>query len=136
MIPSRLLDWVFKVCKYIYPDDNNHEVYFLSVTLLDRLGNLLEPNNNNYQLIGATCFMISSKMIEFDSPKLNILVDLSCNSFSEKTIVQTELKILTALNWDLYAPSPVNFVYLFMSFIENDLGSEESSITTKTARQP
>lgn len=100
-----LLDWLIEVCE-VYR--LHRDTYYLAQDILDRY--LAKSSNlpkNQLQLLGITALFLASKMEEIYPPKLAEFAYVTDGACQEAEILDKELSILVALNWDL-TPVTVN----------------------------
>lgn len=113
-----LLDWLIEVCE-VYR--LHRETFYLATDFLDRfLCSTYNAQKHQLQLIGITCLFIGAKLEEIYPPKLAEFAYVTDGACTEDEIMDQELIILKALNWDL---SPVTTngwlnVYLQVANIE------------------
>ena len=62
------------------------------------------------QLVGVTAMFIASKYEEVLSPHVANFRHVADDGFSEAEILSAERYVLTALNYDLSYPNPMNFL--------------------------
>ncbi|KAG0411560.1 hypothetical protein HPB47_011290 [Ixodes persulcatus] len=100
-----LLDWLIEVCE-VYR--LQRDTYYLAQDFVDRY--LTKSENlpkNQLQLVGITALFLAAKMEEIYPPKLSEFAYVTDGACQESEILEKELAILTALNWDL-TPMTVN----------------------------
>ncbi|XP_037558705.1 G1/S-specific cyclin-E1-like [Dermacentor silvarum] len=100
-----LLDWLIEVCE-VYR--LHRDTYYLAQDILDRY--LAKSSNlpkNQLQLLGITALFLAAKMEEIYPPKLAEFAYVTDGACQESEILDKELSILVALNWDL-TPVTVN----------------------------
>ncbi|CAN7937741.1 unnamed protein product, partial [Ixodes hexagonus] len=100
-----LLDWLIEVCE-VYR--LQRDTYYLAQDFIDRY--LTKSENlpkNQLQLVGITALFLAAKMEEIYPPKLSEFAYVTDGACQESEILEKELAILTALNWDL-TPITVN----------------------------
>lgn len=132
-----LNDWLFTVTRHIIRKDkgdmvDESEVYFSTVSLLDRFLSVQEVKKTDLQLVGVSCLLIAFKYDHDEYEYKNILRDLiyvSDNAFTKNNIIDMEWKILTALDFKTYtAPTSYKF-YTFIQFLlEEDKSSPLSCL--------
>jgi len=113
-----LLDWLSEVCE-VYR--LHRETYYLALDFIDRyLSSQSDIPKQQLQLLGITCLFIAAKIEEIYPPKLSEFAYVTDGACVENDIINKELVILKALNWDL-CPMTVNswlsvYMQLFASF--------------------
>lgn len=100
-----LLDWLIEVCE-VYR--LHRDTYYLAQDILDRyLAKTSNLPKNQLQLLGITSLFLAAKMEEIYPPKLAEFAYVTDGACQESEILDKELSILVALNWDL-TPVTVN----------------------------
>lgn len=94
-----LLDWLIEVCE-VYR--LQRDTYYLAQDIVDRyLANSSDLPKNQLQLIGITALFLAAKMEEIYPPKLSEFAYVTDGACQENEILEKEMSILVALNWDL-----------------------------------
>lgn len=118
---SILLDWLSEVSE-VYK--LHRETFYLAIDYIDRYLSVEENvPKQQLQLIGITCLFIASKMEEIYPPKLSEFAFVTDGACKDEDILERELIILKALNWDL-TPMTVNgwlcvYMQLYATLKEN-----------------
>lgn len=100
-----LLDWLIEVCE-VYR--LHRESFYLAVDFVDRyLATQRNVPKTKLQLIGITTLFIAAKLEEIYPPKLQEFAYVTDGACTDDQILDQELVILKALNWDL-SPITVN----------------------------
>ncbi|CAO3569140.1 unnamed protein product [Mortierella alpina] len=86
------------------------ETLFLSVNLIDRFLSCRTVNLVKLQLVGVTALFIASKYEEVMAPSVQNFIYMSDGGFTDQEILEAERYMLTALNFKLCYPSPMNFL--------------------------
>lgn len=86
------------------------ETLFLTVSIIDRYLQVEPVDRTNLQLIGVTAMFLASKYEEMHSPIVDDFVGVTANAYSKKELLQTERRILTAIQWNLGRPLPLHFL--------------------------
>ena len=102
-----LIDWMAEV---IYEYKKGLPTLFLSINYLDRYLSKVCVSKKQLQLLGTACLLLAAKMEEIKPFQLSELVIASDNYFSESQLIEMELKILQALNFELSIPTLYEFV--------------------------
>jgi G2/mitotic-specific cyclin 2 len=102
-----LVDWLIEVhAKFgMLP-----ETLYLTVNIIDRFLSTKVVQLDRLQLVGVTAMFIAAKYEEVFSPHVTGFRHVSDDGFSEEEILSAERYILTALNYDLSYPNPMNFL--------------------------
>ncbi|KAF7691275.1 G1/S-specific cyclin-E2-like [Silurus meridionalis] len=107
-----LLDWLLEVCEaYLL----HRQTFYLAQDFFDRF--MLTQDNTEkerLQLIGITALFIASKIEEIYPPKLTELAYVTDGACLEEEILQMELIMLKALNWDLYPETVIAWMKLYI----------------------
>lgn len=92
------------------------EVFSLAVNILDRYASRRVVNGRHHQLVGAVCLWIAAKYTDNKSrvPTVKEIEYLCANTFSASIICEMELHILNSLEWEISAPTAVEFVDLIV----------------------
>ncbi|KAF9927778.1 G2/mitotic-specific cyclin [Mortierella alpina] len=86
------------------------ETLFLSVNLIDRFLSCRTVNLIKLQLVGVTALFIASKYEEVMAPSVQNFIYMSDGGFTDQEILGAERYMLTALDFKLCYPSPMNFL--------------------------
>ena len=102
-----LVDWLIEVHTrfHLLP-----ETLFLTVNIIDRFLSSKVVQLDRLQLVGVTAMFIASKYEEVLSPHVANFKHVADDGFSEAEILSAERYVLTALNYDLSYPNPMNFL--------------------------
>ncbi len=99
--------WMFEVCE---EQQCEEEVFPLAMNYLDRFLAVQRIPRKRFQLLGATCMFLASKLkdtIPLTAEKLVIYTD---NSITLEQLLHFELIVLRKLKWDLSAITPHDFL--------------------------
>jgi len=124
-----LIDWLHEVCSRSH-NQQSLETFLLCVTLLDRSlacsypntamgtdnnGKSITMHQDDMQLLGCACLLISSKLTAVSYPlSVDELVILTDNTYTQKEIVGTEAAVCKALKFDLSFVTPVEYLDRFL----------------------
>ncbi|KAI9849486.1 MAG: G2/mitotic-specific cyclin [Sclerophora amabilis] len=102
-----LVDWLIEVHTrfHLLP-----ETLFLAVNIIDRFLSSKVVQLDRLQLVGVTAMFIASKYEEVLSPHVANFRHVADDGFSEQEILSAERYVLSALNYDLSYPNPMNFL--------------------------
>ncbi|PVI08516.1 G2/mitotic-specific cyclin CYB1 [Periconia macrospinosa] len=102
-----LVDWLLEVHTRfrLLP-----ETLFLAVNIIDRFLSTKIVQLDRLQLVGVTAMFIASKYEEVLSPHVQNFIHVADDGFTEDEILSAERFVLTALNYDLSYPNPMNFL--------------------------
>lgn len=106
-----LLDWILAIG---HQYKQNLQVFFLTVSILDRFLCKADPKNitmDKFQLIGAACLWIASKL---HSVKILLMENLYIlGTIHERNLIEMEKVILRILDFDLITPILPNYLSIF-----------------------
>ena len=107
---SILIDWLVEVhLKFkLVP-----ESLYLTVNLIDRYLDKEQVNRQKLQLVGVTAMLIACKYEEIYPPLLKDFVFITDNVFSADEILEMELDILVALDFDIQLTTSYRFLERF-----------------------
>lgn len=117
---SILVDWLlelglhFKTCQ---------ETVFHTVALIDATLSLRQVEQEHFQLLGITAFLLACKLEEYHPPDIEELLKLTQNSYTFKEVTTTEMGILKALNGRIHIADPTIFINRFIkaSLVEDKM---------------
>jgi len=102
-----LVDWLIEVHTrfHLLP-----ETLFLAVNIIDRFLSVKMVQLDRLQLVGVTAMFIASKYEEVLSPHVANFRHVADDGFTEDEILTAERYVLTALDYDISYPNPMNFL--------------------------
>ena len=102
-----LVDWLVEVHTrfHLLP-----ETLFLAINIIDRFLSTRQIDLEKLQLVGITAMFIASKYEEVLSPHVQNFKHVADDGFEEEEILAAERYVLSALNYDLSYPNPMNFL--------------------------
>lgn len=102
-----LVDWLIEVHEKfnLLP-----ETLYLAINIIDRFLSTKVVQLDKFQLVGITGLFIASKYEEVMSPHISNFSYVARNDYSDAEILSAERFILSALNYDLSYPNPMNFL--------------------------
>lgn len=102
-----LVDWLIEVHTrfHLLP-----ETIFLAVNIIDRFLSARVVELDRLQLVGITAMFIASKYEEVLSPHVQNFKHVADDGFTEEEILKAERFVLSALEYDLSYPNPMNFL--------------------------
>ncbi|MBN3295374.1 CCNE2 protein, partial [Amia calva] len=107
-----LLDWLLEVSE-VYT--LHRETFYLAQDFFDRFMSTQENiNKNRLQLIGITSLFIASKIEEIYPPKLHEFAYVTDGACSEEDILDMELFVVKALNWNLCPETVISWLKLYI----------------------
>uniref|UniRef100_A0A8C2Q972 Cyclin E2 n=1 Tax=Cyprinus carpio TaxID=7962 RepID=A0A8C2Q972_CYPCA len=109
---SMLLDWLMEVCESY---TLHRQTFYLAQDFFDRyMLSQSDVQKDQLQLIGITALFISSKIEEIYPPKITELAYVSDGACLAEEILQMELIMLKALNWDLCPETVLSWIKLYI----------------------
>lgn len=113
-----LIDWLIEVHTrfHLLP-----ETLFLAVNIIDRFLSTKVVQLDRLQLVGVTGMFIASKYEEVISPNVANFRHVADDGFTEEEILSAERYVLSALNYDLSYPNPMNFLRRISKADEYDI---------------
>lgn len=132
-----LFDWLSEVsheCKF------HRETYHLALDFIDRY---LSAQSNvgklQLQLIGTTCLFLAAKFEEIRPPTVVEFADLTDGACQAEDIIDNEVVILGAINWDITPMTPNNWLNIYMQILLNldkDNDDEKQQIEDSSVKKP
>jgi len=109
---SILADWLIQVHLrfHLLP-----ETLHMTVLLLDRYLQTAckEVSKKELQLVGVSCMFVASKYEEMYAPEIQDFVYITDNAYTKRDILRTEIKVLSALCFDIGRPHSIHFLRRF-----------------------
>ncbi|ESO87303.1 hypothetical protein LOTGIDRAFT_183730, partial [Lottia gigantea] len=102
-----LVDWLGQVQTY---EGLTSESLHLCVFMIDRFLTLKLLHLNKLQLLGITCLLIASKVIERFPPEIPNLCQLTAGAYQPHEVLSMEKDVLNVLMFDLNVPGPIVFL--------------------------
>lgn len=126
-----LFEWLSEVsqeCKFY------RETYHLAIDLVDRyLAATKDIRKLQLQLIGTTCLFSAAKFEEVRPPTVQEFASMTDGACTPDDILEKEVVILSAVNWELTPMTPNSWINLYMQILHNldDEGDGKGAITKK-----
>lgn len=109
---SVLLDWINEVHHQF---NLEVETFHMTVSMIDRyLQSTSSTPRKHLQLVGVTALFMASKYEEMMPPEINDFVYVTDDTYSKRQILQMEMKIFKALDFNLCKPLPIHFLRRYM----------------------
>ena len=104
-----LIDWLIGVHLQFHL---LQETLYTTVAILDRYlqHDVKKISRSKLQLVGVASMLIAAKYEEIYAPEVKDFVYITDRAYTEKEILKMEIKILSALNFDLGRPLPLHFL--------------------------
>lgn len=115
-----LIEWMMDVHRKFRLQS---ETLYVSINIVDRYMAKQKVQKADLQLIGTVATLIASKYEEIYPPDFKEFIEVSEKKWTKTEILRTEGKILTALDFDLFSPSPYRFLERFRKLC-NSAGDE------------
>jgi len=128
-----LLDWLLNVHRRFKLSEST---LFLGVYILDAYLSLVPIKRDKLQMIGCCALWIASKYHEIYAPEANDFVYISDHSFSIQTLFETEIAILTKLQFRFAnIMTPLHFMQRYLQITVFPLWKKYESRNTVKARR-
>ena len=116
-----LIDWLSEVhLKFkLLP-----ETFFLTINFIDRFLNKVQIPRTELQLVAVSSLLIACKYEEIYPPEISSFVYITDNAYNQEQILNMEIKILEALDYDLTYPTQ----YRYLELIGVKLNLEEKNL--------
>jgi cyclin B len=105
-----LLEWIIDVHRKF---KLKPETLYVAQFIIDKYLSREKILNKQLHLLGVTTLLISTKYEEIYPPDLRDFLTVSENKFTKAQVIEMEKQILTALEFQLTAPSPYRFLQRF-----------------------
>jgi len=109
-------DWMLEVCE---DQDAGTEVFLLAVHYLDTFLSSTTIRKSQFQLAAATCLLLASKFNAVVPISADQLVLYTDYSITKEELVAWELMVLSALHWELSAPTSHTFLHQLIAKLRN-----------------
>lgn len=109
-----LVDWLVEVH---YKFKLQSSTLWLSVNILDRYLSGTTVVRSKLQLVGVSALFIACKFEEIYPPEVRDCVYITDYAYSREEVLDTETKILDALNFNLCTPTGHHFITRYLSLI-------------------
>eukprot|EP00162_Nutomonas_longa_P025207 comp9860_c0_seq1/m.11567 comp9860_c0_seq1/g.11567 ORF comp9860_c0_seq1/g.11567 comp9860_c0_seq1/m.11567 type:complete len:281 (-) comp9860_c0_seq1:25-867(-) len=109
-----LVDWMSEMGTYFHFQPS---CIHTSISYLDRILSSYSFKTNELQLVAMGCLMIAAKFEEKYTyvPTVQDLCDATRNLYSNQAILNMEIKLLEALNWQLSTSTPAHFLGMYLA---------------------
>jgi len=102
-----LVDWLIQVhMKFKLLQ----ETLYLTIRILDRYLSMADIQRGQLQLCGVTAMLIASKFEEIYAPEVNDFVYITDKAYTERDILDMEIKMLNTLAFDINHPICLHFL--------------------------
>lgn len=130
-----LFDWLSEVsheCKF------HRETYHLALDFIDRyLSSQSNVGKLQLQLIGTTCLFLAAKFEEIRPPTVVEFADLTDGACRPEDIIDNEVVILAAINWDITPMTPNSWLNTYMQILLNlDKDNDEQQTEDTSVKNP
>merc|ERR1719431_1597215 len=114
-------DWMLEVCE---DQQCKPEVFFLSISYLDRFLSKVTIKKNQFQLCASVCILLASKFSQVVPITTDKLVIYTDSSVTVEELRQWEIKILNVLQWELFSVTIHTFLEHFIPGLKTALSSK------------
>ena len=113
-----LIDWLNEVhLKFKFKEETLYQTIWIIDTYLS-----LEPViKTKFQLVGTAALMISCKENEIYYPRVDNLIEIVDHAYAKEELIQMEDDILKKLEFNIIAPSPLDFYNIISKAFKFDL---------------
>ena len=129
-----LLDWLSEVsheCKF------HRETYHLALDFIDRyLAATSNIGKFQLQLIGTTCLFLAAKFEEIRPPTVVEFAELTDGACRPEEIIENEVVVLSALNWEITPMTPNNWLNIYMQILMNLDKEEQQGLDDSATAHP
>ena len=108
----QVVQWMLDVCQ---EQRSEQEVFPLAINLLDRYLSLENITCTHLQLLGAASLFIASKLKNTNPMTAENLVEYTDNGIHLQDLLQMEFNMMCALDWDISAITPHDFLQQILS---------------------
>ena len=118
---EKICEWYFKMVDHF---DFTREIVSISLSFLDRFlcaqegeERISATEPQQAQLAAMSSLHLAVKLYEPRKIKMSSLADLSRGNFTTEMIERMEQMILSALDWRVHPPTPLQFMHLFFKLL-------------------
>lgn len=86
------------------------ETLYVTVSTIDRYLSKVQIKKTQLHLLGVAALLIATKYEEIYPPELKDLLSVSENKFTKEEVLKLEFEILSALEFNFFAPSILRFL--------------------------
>lgn len=110
-----MIEWLFL---HNTGENLDHEIFFQSVTFMDRFTRKMRLECMHYQLIAAVCHSLACKMEldDYENEEFNESRFVTDYQYTVKQMIHAECIVLRQLNYDLLAPTPLAFLRILLVY--------------------
>lgn len=114
-----LVEWIIDVHRKFRL---SAETLYVTVFLIDRFLSVKAIKKSQLHILGVTSLLVATKYEEIYPPDLKDLLSVSENKFSREEVLAMEREMLTALDFNMTAPTSYRFLerYRKLSTTAND----------------
>ena len=123
---ASIINWLVQVHAEL---ELSQEVLFMTVSILDRIHEQIESNNQGQMYLHAlACLFIASKYHDDDFPHISDFLYVAKNKFSHEELIQTERLILSILRFGISSLLTSNvFLDNFLTLLPNNSVAQKLS---------
>ncbi|MES1909345.1 MAG: hypothetical protein MHM6MM_002100 [Cercozoa sp. M6MM] len=116
-----LVDWLVEVH---FKFGLKPETLYLTVHIVDRFLEKKQVSKSKLQLVGCTAMLIASKYEEIFAPEIRDFVYISDSAYTREDIIEMEIEMCDALDYELTVPTAYHFVKRFFRAAGADAESQ------------
>ena len=129
---EKMVDWCFQFvdCAGFSRDVVFPAFFYLDQYLQTSVGSSVLLDRDRYRLATLCCFFIATKLMDRNtnnSMDLKTMRDVSQGQYNEEDFCEMELSILSALDWRVHPPCPLEFLPRFLAIASKNIPSNISS---------
>lgn len=131
---QRMAEWMYGVVDHC---NFRRDIVYVAMTYLDLCLSKdcdIVNSKQSFQLGAITCLYLAMKIYDTTFVKLESLVKLGRGLFSEEDVLQTELLILSKLEWRVHPPTPMCFLRHYTRLIPATVSSSTAFMITEVSR--
>ena len=128
---AQIIDWLFEVGSKMNIEDRT--VIYQAINLMDRYYEALPHSqpSNDLQLTAVTSLFIASKNLEVDPLDLKTCTRHLCyHKYSKADFLRREAQIRLAINYEVEAPTGLDFIMLYVRMIKMEFQQVTDCLTS------
>ena len=110
------VDWLVLIHYKLFKFQEN--TLFLAIQIFDRYLSKVYINCEKAELLLITSLILASKHNEIDYVNMQEALELCRNKFNKEQIIKMEYEILKIINFEILAPTSVEFFTAFANFLK------------------
>lgn len=117
---TTLVDWMVEFQEI---QETNHETLYLAVKLADYYFSKTFVTRDKLQLVAFVAYLLASKFEERWPPTFDDMIYLSENAYTREDFIQTEMKMLACLDFDINIPTSYRYLRRYAKCVGMDMAS-------------